>query len=146
MSFDNAISAFKAELQKLTYTDAGGTTRNVNVYDETDLVNGKAQWKTPALVIRGVTIISSPISIGWNNFNELGEFTVSLYLKQRAGDYVDVSVREEITQQIIELAKSLKTGIGDAEYLKLTGIIERDWVEKPGILRRDFTFEVYKEY
>ena len=145
MSFDNALQAFKTELEKLTYTDAMGETQKVNVYNETEIIRGKSAWETPALVIRGISILTSPITVGWNEFNELGEFTVSLYLKQRTTDYNAGSVREEITQQIEALAKSLKNGIGDAEYLKLTNVIERDWVEKPGTLRRDFTFEVYKE-
>lgn len=145
MSFDNTITAFKAELEKLTYTDIDGVAKNVNVYRETEILDGKASYPTPALIIRGVTMLNTPITIGWGNFSQLGEFTVSLYLKQRASDYSAIAVKEELTTKIIDLAKTLKDGIGDAEYLRLINIIERDWVEKPGILRRDFVFEVYKE-
>ncbi len=96
MSFDAARNALKQLFESLTYTNKYNEAQPVNVYFETDLENAKSKFKTPAIVVRGVTSLTSPISIGWNEWRELGELTVSLYTKQRATDYNAESVMEEV--------------------------------------------------
>jgi hypothetical protein len=132
-------------LSQITYTDALGNTKQVNVYKEEDVVAGKVRFKTPALVVRGVRNLTDPIDIGWNIYNELIEIDVSLYTKVRADDYAAAAVKEEITSQFIDLIKANKNGIGGYDYLKLTSITDRDHFEEVGILRRDFSLEMYKE-
>ena len=136
----------KELLQNITYTNKYNSQENVNIYYEEDVTEGKARFKTPALIIRGLRQLIDPADIGWNIYTELYDIDVSLYLKLRSDNYTAGTVREEITNQIIELAKQSKEGfIQDDLYLKLTEIRDRNYLEEVGILRRDFSFEIYKE-
>jgi len=136
----------KELLQNITYTDRYNSQENVNVYYEEDVTEGKARFKTPALIIRGLRLLIDPADIGWNIYTELYDIDVSLYLKLRSDNYTAGVVREEITNQIIELAKQSKEGLtSDDIYLKLAEIRDRNYLEEVGILRRDFSFKIYKE-
>ncbi|MGE4413166.1 MAG: hypothetical protein AB7E45_05735 [Candidatus Caldatribacteriota bacterium] len=144
------MSDYRAELKTMlsgiTYTDKLNTVQAVNVYYEEDLTQGKARFKTPALIIRGIRQLIDPMDIGWNLYDELYEIDVTLYLKLRSDSYTAGTVREEITNQMISLAKQNKDGLtADDLYLKLVEIIDRNYLEEVGILRRDFSFEIYKE-
>jgi len=86
-----------------------------------------------------------PADIGWNNYAEKAEITVSLYLKQRADTYDAEAVRNELSKAVDDLIKAHKSGIGGTHYAKIVAVDDRDWVESKGTLRRDFTIEVYKE-
>ena len=136
----------KELLQNITYTNKYGSHEAVNIYYEEDVTEGKARFKTPALIIRGLRQIIDPVDIGWNIYTELYDIDVSLYLKLRSDNYSAEAVREEITNQIIELAKQNKEGPTDEDiYLKLAEIRDRNYLEEVGILRRDFSFEIVKE-
>ena len=136
----------KELFQNITYTDKYNSQKNINIYYEEDVTEGKARFKTPALIIRGLRQVIDPADIGWNIYTELYDIDVSLYLKLRSDNYTAGTAREEITNQIIELAKQSKEGfIQDDLYLKLTEIRDRNYLEEVGILRRDFSFEIYKE-
>ncbi|MBO8180789.1 MAG: hypothetical protein H0Z19_10005 [Archaeoglobus sp.] len=136
----------KTLLSQITYTDAEGQTRNVNVYFETDVTgNNRVRFTTPALIIRGLIERARPVTIGWTYYEEEGEIDVSLYLKMRTDNYDAYSVRKEITSRLEELIKSHKDGIGSADYLLLTDVRDRDFLEEKGTLRRDFTISVYRK-
>ena len=136
----------KELLQDITYTNKYGSHETVNIYYEEDVTEGKARFKTPALIIRGLRQVIDPADIGWNIYTELYDIDVSLYLKLRSDNYSAEAVREEITNQIIELAKQNKEGPTNEDiYLKLAEIRDRNYLEEVGVLRRDFSFEIVKE-
>jgi len=136
----------KELLQDIIYTNKYNSQKNINIYYEEDVMEGKARFKTPALIIRGLRQIIDPVDIGWNLYAELYEIDVSLYLKQRSDNYSAEEVREEITNQIIEKVKQNKEGLTSNDiYLKLAEIRDRNYLEEVGILRRDFSFKIYKE-
>jgi len=136
-------ATLKEELAKLTYTDANGVERNVNVILEEELNDGKARWPTPLIVVRGMSMRVAPADIGWNEYKETADITLSLYVKQRATDYVPELVRGELSRKIEAWVQENKEGINGTTYLKLVSVDDRSWVEAVGTLRRDFTLEVY---
>ena len=142
----NYRAELKELLQDIIYTNKYNSQKNINIYYEEDVTEGKARFKTPALIIRGLRQLINPADIGWNLYAELYEIDVSLYLKQRSDNYSAEEVREEITNQIIEKVKQNKEGLtSDDIYLKLAEIRDRNYLEEVGILRRDFSFKIYKE-
>ena len=130
----------------IEYTDRYNTKQRINVYYEEEITEGKARFKTPAVIIRGIRVLITPLDIGWNLYTELYDIDVTLYLKQRSSNYTAGTVREEISNTIKDLVKQNKGGfiIGDL-YLKLVDIRDRDYLEEVGILRRDYSLELYKE-
>lgn len=140
----DARNALKDMLSAVTWTDKNGEVQNVNIYMEEDLdVSRKARYVTPALLIRGQSTFPQPANVGWDEWVDTTEVTVSLYLKLRGGQYDANTVLESITNQIEALSRDNKEGIGGADYLKLTSVDDRGGFEEVGNLRRDFTFELY---
>ncbi|MBO8180266.1 MAG: hypothetical protein H0Z19_07280 [Archaeoglobus sp.] len=136
----------KELLQDIVYTNKYNSQENINIYYEEDVTEGRARFKTPALIIRGLRQAIDPADIGWNIYINLYEIDVSLYLKLRSDNYSAEEVREEVTNQIIKLAEQNKDGLTSNDiYLRLAEIRDRNYLEEVGILRRDFSFKIYKE-
>lgn len=141
----NVSDDLKALLETITFTDKEGTAQKITVYDEAELImDRRVKFQTPALVVRAFREYISPVTIGWTEYKEVGEITVSLYLKARASNYDAHSVKAELSEKIDILLRDNKNGSTNTEYFKLTEVVDRDFLEEPGLLRRDFVIEVYK--
>ena len=130
-------------LEGITYTDVHGDTRNVNVYSESDIINGKIRMVTPALVIRRVEGYSSPAVISWKLYNYREIISVSLYLSKRAKFYDPFEVKQEILDNMEAVVKANANGSGSVMYVKINSFMELDYLEKPnaGLSRVDIEIE-----
>ena len=137
---------FREDLKKLlegiTYTNELNESKVINVYFETDRdEKGRIIFKTPALIIRGISGTITPASIGWNIYTSGSAVDVSLYLKVRSSDYDALTVRKEISDQLDALIKANASSYAGLDYLKVSSVNDRDYIEEKGTLRRDFRIE-----